>query len=361
MSSDDDYRVGALVKLCGLSARADLNDRLGFVEGRVSTAQDSRWMVRLDGDDTKQEAAAATPFAKLEVARVRPANLCVQDQILVHDEDGKPMAIQSRPGWNERDDWNKSAAAVYYQLARQQAVDGHFSIFRATVSARCNGRWHRFRPPAVVAARAPLEEEVFWDGAELSAAIRARLASDAPASGAHPPSVEEATIDWAAATEDGFSNSLMRVIARAHSDASVVHVALRTPENTERFTLMQAFSGNDPASTNAALGISGSMVICPTECMVFHRDNMIKLPTSTMSVEQASRKVAQIVREGVGAPCPICLDPLASDERPTVFLPCSCKGGVHSECLRRLRDGGCVACPLCRERIAPGAWGRALQ
>ena len=376
-SANDDYRVGAIVRLRGLSARADLNGHCGFVKGRVTAAKDSRWIVRLDGEDTTQGAVAAAPSAQIVVVKVRRKNLTIPDQILAQDDEGQPIFSQGQADWKDCDDWNKSAAAVYYKLARQafgaaaSAAAGPCcrpedptgllkGLFRVAIIVHCDKRWHRFQPPPVVAARRPLEEENFWDRAELLAAIRDALTRDALV-GAPPPSVEEAKIDWSAASTDGFVKSIMSVIERAHSDASVLHVALRTPENTDQFVLVQAFSGNAPASMNAALGVSCSTVLTPTECIIFHTDNMIKLPTSTMSVDQASRKVAQIVREGVDVPCPICLDQIASDDRPAVFLPCSCKGAVHSDCLYKLYETGCVACPLCREGIGLGAWDRALQ
>jgi hypothetical protein len=363
-TADGEVRAGAMVKLCGLVKRSDLNGRLGFVEDTATLSQDGRWAVRLGAEDSFAEGEAPpnapnapnVPFAKLAVVCVRPVNLCILDQILAHDDQGAPMALQIRAGWLDSGDWNKSAAAVFYQLVRGLRLDGDFVNFQGTVSARCDGVWHRFRPPPVVAASLPPDQETFWNGPKLMTAIRARLASLCPA-----PSVEEAAFDWAAATEAAFDSSVTRVIARAHIDASVVHVALRTPENSGRFTLLQALSGADPASMNVALRIPGSMVLAPTECIVFHKDNMVKLPTATMSIDQAARKAAQVVREGVDVECPICLYGLASDERPAVFMPCSCKGGIHAECLLRLRDGGCVTCPLCRGRIEPGAWGCALR
>ena len=181
-TADGEVRAGAMVKLCGLVKRSDLNGRLGFVKGASTLSQDGRWAVRLGAEDSFAEEGAGetppnAPFATLAVVCVRPANLCILDQILAHDDQGEPMALQIRAGWNDPEDWNNSAAAVFYQLVRGLRLDGHFVNFQGTVSARCDGVWHRFRPPPVVAARLPPDQETFWDGPKLMAAIQARLAS----------------------------------------------------------------------------------------------------------------------------------------------------------------------------------------
>jgi hypothetical protein len=345
MNSTEGNLTGARVELCDLSVRRDLNTRKGVVEGAVSTAPEDRLIVRLDKKDKEG----------VNVVRVRRRNVKPEDQILVHDSEGKAIFVDRRANWTDRQNWEASAASVFFFLSREMArKTGGSDTIIVTVSAYLTGKRHSYEPPPIIATRLPPEKEKFWDRMELLTEIRAYLAKDALDSGASPPSVEEAKVDWSTASDDEFRASVIRVLQRAHSDPSVVQVALRTFENTKRFAIVQI----DSCDHNSK-GLCGTQLLSPVECIVFHKDNMVKLPTSEMNVEQASRKVAELVREGVDAPCPICLEPLAENEQ-SAFLPCSCKGTVHQNCLRRLRDNGCNACPLCRASIGADAWSRAL-
>ena len=345
MSSTEGNLTGARVELCGLSVRPDLNKRKGVVEGVVSMAPEDRLIVRLDKKDKDG----------VNVMRVRRRNVKPEDQILVHDSEGGAILVRRRVHWADRLNWEASAADVFFLLSREMArKTGGSDKINVTVSACLAGKRHSFEPPPIIAMRP--EEEKFWDRTELLTAIRECLARDALDSGASPPSVEEAKIDWSTASSDEFKASVIRVLERAHSDPSVVQVALRTFENTKRFAVVQIDS-----CEHKSKGICGTQLLIPVECIAFHKDNMLKLPTSAMNVEQASRKVAELVREGVDAPCPICLEPLADNEQEqSVFLPCSCNGTVHSNCLRMLRDKGCDVCPLCRASIGADAWNSAL-
>eukprot|EP00966_Prymnesium_polylepis_P117147 2706990-Prymnesium_polylepis.1 len=88
----------------------------------------------------------------------------------------------------------------------------------------------------------------------------------------------------------------------------------------------------------------GSILFSPTEAIVDHADNMVKLPTS-MSLQGC----------GYGSerrrhsPCPICLDPICF--HTTVFIPCECKAPIRISCLRLLYERGSDTSPLCRTNL----------
>ena len=345
-STECNYLTGARVELCDLPVRRrHLKKQKGVVKGAVSMAQEDRLIVHLDKRNEDGVKVMQVPLS------------CVKpdDQIIVHDSEGKAIFVDGRANWTDRQNWEASAAKVFFFLSCEMAKKtGGNDIIRVTVSAYLAGKRYSYEPPPIMATRLPPEWEKFWDRTELLTAIRECLARDALDSGASPPSVEEAKIDWSTASDGEFKASVFRVLQRAHSDPSVVQVALRTFENTKRFATVQIDSCDHKPK-----GLCGTQIVRPVECIAFHEDNMVKLPTSDMNVEQASRKVAEMVRGGADAPCPICLEPFAENEQ-SVFLPCPCKGTVHPDCLRRLRDKGCNACPLCRASIGADAWNSVL-
>ena len=112
--------------------------------------------------------------------------------------------------------------------------------------------------------------------------------------------------------------------------------------------MLHALSGaND--GTACALLSRGTIICSPTEAIVYHKDNMIKLP-STMTLLQAARKVVDVVDNGIDTPCPICLQYPSATE-PTVFMPCECKVSIHLSCMQQLMDNNIVNCPVCRTTL----------
>ena len=262
--------------------------------------------------------------------RCRPCNVR-RDRIEIVDVDGGTMT-RLRPAWPVPDD----AAASANLLLMQQAMApgrtvrpflGHVLLFEG-----CSAREHK--PPSVVVlpSDAPL-----WDESAFMEALRARLDGT-------ETSVDFVAVEWDAVSDKAFSQSLIAMIAHAHATDGV-YVALRTRENTSRFAMLHALSGANDDTTRALLG-RGAVFCAPTEAIVFHRDNMVKLPTS-MSLEQAIRIASGVVTDGIEHPCPICLNPPSSSES-TIFLPCECKATVHLSCYTKMQREGVTKCPLCR-------------
>eukprot|EP00966_Prymnesium_polylepis_P164917 3813021-Prymnesium_polylepis.1 len=63
------------------------------------------------------------------------------------------------------------------------------------------------------------------------------------------------------------------MILRAHSHDSVVYVAIRTGDNTNRFGLLHALSG-ESMQVLITIANKGSILCSPTEAIVYHADNM---------------------------------------------------------------------------------------
>ena len=64
-----------------------------------------------------------------------------------------------------------------------------------------------------------------------------------------------------------------------------------------------------------------ALLVCePTGALVFHRDNVLKLP-GTLTIEAAVRKIAELVFADE-LTCPICRDDASTE--PFVFMPCPC-------------------------------------
>ena len=310
-------RRGDRVYLAALEACSERNGMIGTL---VHFRDDvMRWQVVLDdGRGT---------------VRCRPCNVR-RDRIEIVDADGS-TTVQLRPAWPAPGD---AAASANLLLMQQAAAPGRGVrpfVGRVLLFEGCNAREHR--PPSVMhlPSDAPL-----WDESAFTEALRARLCPAAR--------VELVAVEWDAVSEKAFTQSLMAMIAHAHATDGV-YVALRTRENTRRFALLHALSGANEYTTHALLG-SGTVFCTPTEAIVFHRDNMVKLPTS-MSLEQAVRIASGVVTDGIEHPCPICLDPPTSSES-TVFLPCACKATVHLSCYETMRWEGVTRCPLCRGTLS---------
>ena len=146
-----------------------------------------------------------------------------------------------------------------------------------------------------------------------------------------------------------FGLSVMSMIHMAHARSDLLQIAVRTEENTARFARLHALSGKNIHATMACAGV-GTIFCEPTDAIAFHRDNMIKLPTS-LSLAQAVRKVTEMVENGCDTECCICMEDMSRGEDMPVFMPCPCKASIHLACLRKLREGS-AACPLCRAPLA---------
>jgi hypothetical protein len=178
-----------------------------------------------------------------------------------------------------------------------------------------------------------------WGADELISAVGSAL----------PPGVDvkEAPVLWEARLEREFCFSMTAMIMRAHT-TSPVYIAVRTNENTRRFAMLHVMTGESPG--RIADLARGTVICTPTEAIAYHKDNMVKLPT-TLSLRQAARKVADLVQHGIETPCPICLE-LPSAAEPTVFMPCGdCKVALHLSCMQRLRDNRVSLCPICRSPL----------
>jgi hypothetical protein len=261
-----------------------------------------------------------------DMVRVRESNLR-RDRIEITPDDA-PVHCVFYPAWSNREDAEQSAnqALVQYVLARQtQTFAGRILVYAQ------NRVPYEYKAPKVILLRPSSQ---LWDVSQLSNAIRAALPH---------ADVQLAHLAYDASLPE-FLNSATRMILQAHRD-QVIYVAIRTTTNTQNFGVLQTMVGENTAVTQTLLGC-GSVVCEPTGAIVFHKDNMIKLST-TMTLSQATRKVADMVTNGIEALCPICMEaPLASD--PTVFMPCECKVAIHHSCLLRLFDNKSTSCPVCR-------------
>ena len=155
--------------------------------------------------------------------------------------------------------------------------------------------------------------------------------------------VVDAPLAWDSSRPE-FLNSVMRMISQAHRGSSL-YLAIRTAENTNHFGILHALSGEQENVTEQLVG-RGCVICDPTEAIAYHKDNMVKLPTS-MTLPQAIRKISDMVENGVEAQCQICLEMTGGSE-PTVFMPCVCMVPIHKMCLLTIYDSGCSVCPVCR-------------
>ena len=266
-----------------------------------------------------------------KTVRVNTRNLR-RDRIEIVPEDG-PTSCIMRPAWRDPCNPDESAHHILVEYVRKQrssSFAGKFIVHAHNQPPRV------FKPPSITLLPT---SKLLWDAHTLMTDIRAVL----------PPSmnVMEAPIQWDVFSDREFNLSIVAMIMQAHS-TTTIFVAIRTHENTERFGVLHAMSGANLDVTHILC--KGGTVICsPTEAIVYHKDNMIKVPT-TLSPTQAIRKVADMVQHGIETACPICLEPPLPSE-PTVFMPCECKVSIHLSCMQQIYDRRCITCPVCRSAL----------
>ena len=313
-----ELRAGDRVELHGLLARHDLNGRLCTI---VRFHNDvGRWQVQVDGS--------------AEVVRARAANLR-RDRIEVVPREGATFCVM-RSEWRNPQSADESAHHILVQHVLAQRTRS----FGGSIMVHMDGHPAReFKSPPVTVLPSSTK---LWDAEELIAAIRAALPSSVD--------VKEAPVQWNNPSERDFSFSMTAMVMLAHT-TSPLYVAVRTVENTRRFAMLHVLSGESPdlIVPRALLG-RGTVICTPTEAIAYHKDNMIKLPT-TLSLTQAVRKAVDMVQHGIETPCLICLElPSAAD--PTVFMPCGdCKVPLHLSCMHRLYDNKVATCPNCRSPL----------
>ena len=310
--------IGDRAEIHGLVTRPDLNGKLGTLVLFHKDVQ--RWQFNVEKSK--------------EVVRARPSNLR-RDRIEVVAHDGPKVAIM-RPQWKYRDDVDKSAHCILVEhvLARRTKT------FTGSIMIHMHGHAEReFKTPPVTIL--PSSKKL-WNTDDLMAAIKTALPSSID--------VQEAPVPWNHLSESHFSLSMTHMIMQAHSTSSTVYIAIRTEENTRRFGMLHVMSGDSPdLMVPLALLGKGTVICTPTEAIAYHKDNMVKLPT-TMSLSQASRKVADMVLHGIEVPCPICLE-LPSQSEQTIFMPCECRVSIHLSCMQDLLDRNTTICPVCRSPL----------
>ena len=314
---------GDTVELHGLEKSADLNGVVGIVLRFDETVK--RWHVKLGRTLHTCPAEYEEALRNGEIIRARTANLR-RDQLLAHERDGTFIGRYMRSEWCYPDDPETSAAALLAKFAMEDPM----ASFSGTIRILVDDEWRDCQAPKMITlpSAAPL-----WDPQHLIEAVQEKL----------PPGLtaKPADIAWDAEESD-FNNSMTEMVLAAHKDASTVQIAIRTAENTWRFTWLHMLMQENVNTFMSLLGMS-TTVCRPTEAIAFHLDNLVKLPTS-MSQEQAVRKVIQMVNGD--DTCPICLDSLHTDT--ACFVPCPCRASIHLKCLVELREGGATACPVCR-------------
>lgn len=307
--------AGDRVEVYNLVARPDLNGKLGSLVRFDSDVE--RWQVKLDGHSS--------------AIRARAANLR-RDRIEIAPDDSAPLCVM-RPEWSDPRDVKVSAHAALVKYMTGKCQYG----FTGKVYVHLRGE------PAAEFKLSPITlipaSKLLWNSDQLIGGIKRAISPDVP--------VKEAPVSWDNPSDNVFNKSMSDTIIQAHG-SSTVYVAIRTESNTQRFGLLHVLSGASPDVPMALLG-HGTIVCSPTEAIVFHRDNMVKLPR-TLSLEQAVRKVADVVENGIETPCPICLE-FPTDADPTVFMPCVCKASIHLSCFQKLQDAKTSTCPVCRSPL----------
>ena len=309
--------VGDRVEVHGLVTRADLNGKLCTTIHFHETAK--RWQLDVDGS--------------IERVLARACNLR-RDRIEIIPREGDPFFVM-RAMWHNPQSADESALHIIVDYVMVQQIT---QAFCGSIIVHLNGEPARElkTPPLLVL---PSSQEL-WDADEFMIVLKAALHTIVD--------VKAAPVQWNA-PECEFYNSMTTTITLAHTTLPV-YIAFRTVENTGRFAMFHMMSGASPELIPGALMGRCSVICLPTEAIAFHKDNMVKLPT-TLTLSQAVRKVVDIVQHGIEVPCPICLElPLASE--PTIFMPCGdCKVALHLSCMQLLYDNKVTICPNCRSPL----------
>lgn len=307
-----DPRLGEWVHIEALRSRTDLNGRRGKVVRYHCDVQ--RWEIHISESHTLQRV------------RLRRPNFA-RDRIVVQNE-GEEICVEW-PAWPSRNDPDGAALKLVIDRCKDT---GMFSGKVVVHSAGAPPR--QVLLPWLVALT---PKSVPWDAAALIRGIAENM----------PPSltVEQAEVAWTLPTDDAFGQSVTSMIRTAHARSDLLQVAVRTAANTARFTQLHALSGENIHTLMACAGV-GTVICEPTDAIAFHRDNLVKLPTS-LSLAQAVRKVTEMVENGCDVECCICMEDMSRGEDIPVFMPCPCKASIHLACLRKLRERS-AACPLCR-------------
>lgn len=334
--------VGDRVTLHNLSRRSDLNG----AEGTLARFHRDvgRWQVALVSTDTTIRARAAN--LQRTCSHLDDDRIEVVVESREGNGDGYKRYVVPRSQWKVPEEIATSAQIVLVNLllaerGYQKYFDGEIVLFESD-------RPPRFHVPPPITVLPDSVPTPLWDPDELTNALRTAL---------HPRnSLAIAPIDWDEPDDFKFTfPTVTRFIELAHN-SDVVYLALRTDANRLRFAALQAMSTAD-SSVALAMDAANIMqktnrrtVCCaPTEAIVYHRDNMVKLPSS-MALEVAVRKVVDLVTHGTEVPCPLCLE-LPSVEQATVFLPCVCNVAIHIGCMQKLYDMNVKTCPTCRSHI----------
>lgn len=302
------------IQLRDLISRKDLNHR---------RAQVVKWHADADRWEVLVEVGPMT-----ERVRVHSRNIS-RDHILMID--GTLEVRTEWPAW-----LGASADEVARKLLAERcessgSFNGRFSIHIA-------GQAVRELADLGLVISPPSAET--WDECVLAEAIRTVLSDRVQ--------IVLSSALWRAPSEQSFRRRNVAILLRAHMKPNVLQLLVRTTSNTKRFAQMQVFAASHPSVTNLACG-QGTVFCTPTDAVVFHLDNMIKLPV-TMTPMQAARKVAEMVEVGCeGLICPICLDDMTDPEDYPIFMPCPCSAHIHLKCLQKLANE--TLCPLCRDPL----------
>ena len=313
------FEVGQRATVSGLRSRIDLNGKAALLVCWHRKLQ--RWEVTIGG----------------EHLRIRPDNLR-HDFLLVTTDETVAERFE-RPSW-VNDDPVVAARSLLITKVKESArgFSGRITLYEAGALPR------EMKFPLVVAV--PNDDDL-WDEHLLNAAVRTKLTSMAAVRTKLPSTIDVVPdlLDSPVGNEFEYNIAL---IHRAHTVETTLQIVYRTPHNMQRFLLLQATS-LDNAHVSAAIlsrsvGGSGTVVCEPTGALVFHRNNVLKLPT-TLTIEDAVRKIVELVFDDE-LTCPICLDD--ANTEALVFMPCPCLQLIHSNCLKRLYDSDRRDCPVCR-------------
>ena len=333
--------VGDRVAIHNLVQRFDLNGTEGTL---VRFHRDAgRWQIALFSDTTILARAANLQRAcgHLDADRI---------EVLVEasegNGDGHKRCVVPRRHWTVPEEIATSAQMVLVNLLLAQP--GYQKKFGGEIVLYERNRPPRFHVPPPITVLPESVPIPLWDPDILTSALRTAL---------HPRnSLAIAPIDWDEPDDFKFAfMTVTRFIERAHNSEDV-YLALRTDKNRSRFAALQVMSSADSSlalAMDAAhiLQKTNHRTVCctPTEAIVYHRDNMVKLP-SCMALDVAVRKVLDLVTHGTEVACPLCLE-LPSVDQATVFLPCVCNVAIHIECMQKLHDMNVKTCPTCRSDI----------
>ena len=233
--------------------------------------------------------------------------------------------------WIDGDNHTGSARAAVVELCGNGGRFCGSAFFRRMGYEDC----HRVALPAIL----PLLEkhDTFWNALDIINILAPKLA----------PGITRIE-RW---DDSGGLRCMFANLKAVHANPGMFLLAVRTAANTETFTRMQIMCELNEWNISTRPK-NDTVVIEPASIMAFHKDNLVKIYKSRSTIDQAMRKICEMVDHGCeGQLCPVCLEDMTPNPGSRcVFMPCECKVSIHAACFEKIRDSG--HCPVCRGEFA---------